>query len=193
LFLVTNLVLSPQFLLWPIGLAAACLAVHPRRTTQRPAAIAVLVAAGLTQLVFPVGWKQLVHGSELVTSVLLARNVVLLAATILSCWPLLRASQPSASQSPPGSADSENREEIAQQRDRGGECHGQGSPGACVADERRSGSGRDEDRDQADRGADECDPVPRTDRPHEGADRGREQQQRDDGMNRQRSLTENRR
>jgi hypothetical protein len=138
LFLVTNPVLSAQFLLWLIGVAAACLAVHPRRTTQRPVAVAVLVAAGLTQLVFPVGWLPFLHGSALVTSVLILRNVVLLAATILSCQRLLRASQRR-------SANSENRDEIAQQ----GERHGQRVPVASAADERRSGFGRDEDRDQA--------------------------------------------
>ena len=51
LFLVVSPVLSPQYLLWVTGLAAACLATG--RTTQRPAALAVLAAAGLTQLDLP--------------------------------------------------------------------------------------------------------------------------------------------
>ena len=61
LFLVVSPVLSPQYLLWVTGLAAACLATG--RTTQRPAAMAVLAAAGLTQLIFPIGWLSLLSGS----------------------------------------------------------------------------------------------------------------------------------
>ena len=59
LFLVASPVLSPQYLLWVVGLAAACLASG--RTTQRPVALAVLAAAGLTQLIFPIGWHSLLR------------------------------------------------------------------------------------------------------------------------------------
>ncbi len=89
LFLVASPVLSPQYLLWVTGLAAACLATG--RTTQRPVALAVLAAAGLTQLIFPIGWASLVHGSGLVTGVLAARNLVLVVAAALSCWRITTA------------------------------------------------------------------------------------------------------
>jgi len=89
LFLVVSPVLSTQYLLWPIGLAAACLATG--RTTQRPVAVAVLAAAGLTQLIFPIGWPALVAGSSVITGVLVARNVLLVAAAMLSCWRILSA------------------------------------------------------------------------------------------------------
>jgi hypothetical protein len=89
LFLVASPVLSPQYLLWPIGLAAACLATG--RTTQRPAAVAVLAAAGLTQVIFPSGWPGLVAGSAVITGVLVARNMLLVAAAVLSCWRILSA------------------------------------------------------------------------------------------------------
>jgi hypothetical protein len=92
LLLVASPVLSPQYLLWVIGLAAACLAAG--RTTQRPAAVAVLAAAGLTQVIFPLGWPALLSGSIAVTGVLVARNVLLVAAAVLSCWRILRASSP---------------------------------------------------------------------------------------------------
>ncbi len=84
LFLVVSPVLSPQYLLWVTGLAAACLATG--RTTQRPAALAVLAAAGLTQLVFPTGWLSLLSGSDVATGVLAARNMLLVLAAALSCW-----------------------------------------------------------------------------------------------------------
>jgi len=35
-----------------------------------PAALAILAAAGLTQLIFPLGWPGLLHGSDLVTGIL---------------------------------------------------------------------------------------------------------------------------
>jgi hypothetical protein len=89
LYLVVSPVLSPQYLLWVTGLAAACLA--SRRTTQRPTALAVLVAAGLTQLIFPIGWRSLLYGSDWVTGVLTARNTLLVLAAALSCWQIARA------------------------------------------------------------------------------------------------------
>ncbi|HEX6525396.1 MAG TPA: glycosyltransferase family 87 protein [Streptosporangiaceae bacterium] len=94
LFLVTSSVLSPQYLLWVIGLAAVCLAAP--RTTQRRVAIILLIAAGLTQVVFPIGWKQLVHGSDLITVVLTVRDLLLVAAAALSCARIFSASRSNA-------------------------------------------------------------------------------------------------
>ncbi|MBV9450901.1 MAG: DUF2029 domain-containing protein [Streptosporangiaceae bacterium] len=91
LFLVTSSVLSPQYLLWVAGLAAVCLAAP--RTTQRPVAIILLIVAGLTQVVFPIAWKQLVHGSDLITAVLTARDLLLVAAAALSCARIFNASR----------------------------------------------------------------------------------------------------
>jgi hypothetical protein len=45
LFTATSRVISPQYLIWLIGLAAVCLTV--RRTTQRPVAALLLLAATL--------------------------------------------------------------------------------------------------------------------------------------------------
>lgn len=92
LFLVASPVLSAQYLLWVVGLAAACLATG--RTTQRPVALAVLAATGLTQLIFPIGWPRLLHGSDTVTAVLAARNVLLAVAAVLSCWRIASAISP---------------------------------------------------------------------------------------------------
>ncbi len=100
LFLVASPVLSPQYLLWVTGLAAACLATG--QTTQRPVALVVLAAAGLTQLIFPIWWHRLLNGSEAVTGVLVARNVLLAVAAALSCWRILSAT--SAGHEAPGQA-----------------------------------------------------------------------------------------
>lgn len=92
LVMVASPVLSPQYLLWVIGLAAVCVA--SRRTTQRPVALAVLVAALLTVAVFPVGWQSLLAGSATITGILAARNALLAAAAAASCWRVLSAAGP---------------------------------------------------------------------------------------------------
>jgi hypothetical protein len=92
LFLVASPVLSPQYVLWAIGLAAACLAA--RRTTQRPVALAILGVALLTVEVFPVGWPSLLNGSGTSTAVLVARNALLAAAAALSCRRVLSIARP---------------------------------------------------------------------------------------------------
>jgi hypothetical protein len=92
LFLVASPVLSPQYVLWAIGLAAACLAA--RRTTQRPVALAILGIALLTVAVFPVGWPSLLNGSGTSTAVLVARNGLLAAAAAVSCQRVLSIARP---------------------------------------------------------------------------------------------------
>jgi hypothetical protein len=87
LVLVASPVLSAQYMLWVIGLAAACLAA--RGTTQRPVALVLLAVAGLTVAVFPAGWYSLLGGSGVVTGVLMARNALLVAAAAMSCRRIL--------------------------------------------------------------------------------------------------------
>ena len=91
LVLVDSPVLSPQYMLWAIGLAAACLAT--RQTTQRPVALAILVAALLTVIVFPTGWQGLLRGSAMITGILAARDALLAAAAVASCWRVLSAAR----------------------------------------------------------------------------------------------------
>ena len=91
LVLVASPVLSPQYMLWAIGLAAACLAA--RQTTQRPAAWAILAAALLTVIVFPTGWGSLLRGSAIMTGILAARDALLAAAAAVSCWRVLSAAR----------------------------------------------------------------------------------------------------
>jgi hypothetical protein len=95
LFLVASPVLSPQYLLWVLGLAAVCLASG--QTTQRPVALALLAVAGLTQIVFPGQWYTLLSGSAAVTAVLVLRNVLLVAVATLSWQRIISAAVPTAS------------------------------------------------------------------------------------------------
>jgi len=83
-------VLSPQYLLWVTGLAACCLAAG--RSTQRPVAVALLAVDALTTVVYPLGFAQLIVGSDLMTVVVAVGNGLLLVITVWSCWRLLSAS-----------------------------------------------------------------------------------------------------
>ncbi|MEU6409700.1 glycosyltransferase 87 family protein [Microbispora sp. NPDC046933] len=97
LFLVaTSRVLSPQYLVWVIGVAAVILSVRRDRPgpTQRPAALLVMVAALLTGIMYP--WMELDYswaGALPGTLVLVVRNLVFLAAAVTSYVQLWRATR----------------------------------------------------------------------------------------------------
>ncbi len=77
--IVANKVGSPQFLAW-LGAPVAVLLCRPGwspRRWRRQVAGTTLVAAALTQLVFPWGYADLVAGGAATTLVLAARNVTL--------------------------------------------------------------------------------------------------------------------
>ena len=82
LFVVTSRVISPQYLVWLIGLAAVCL-TSPR-TTQRPVAWLLLAASGFTCLEFPILFGDVQHFRIAGSAVLVVRNLLLLAAALLS-------------------------------------------------------------------------------------------------------------
>ncbi|MFB9370592.1 glycosyltransferase 87 family protein [Kitasatospora sp. NPDC001664] len=82
-FTVTSRVISPQYMVWIVGVAAVCLTV--RGTSQRPVAVLVLVTTLLTMLEFPILFGQVVASEPWGVAVLTARNLTLLAAAVLSC------------------------------------------------------------------------------------------------------------
>ncbi|MER6159728.1 glycosyltransferase family 87 protein [Streptomyces sp. NPDC001868] len=90
LFVVTSRVISPQYMVWLIGLAAVCL-LRPD-TTQRPVAYLLLAACVLTTLDFPLLYRELRDdGAPLAIANLYARNLLLVAAAVLSGLRLWRA------------------------------------------------------------------------------------------------------
>ncbi|MGI5351934.1 glycosyltransferase 87 family protein [Streptomyces sp. CA-250714] len=88
-FVVTSRVLSPQYLIWLVGLAAVCLTL--RASCQAVPAWLVLFAAALTQLEFPVWFADVVASEGKGTVVLAVRNLVLVVAAVLSCVRLWRS------------------------------------------------------------------------------------------------------
>ncbi|GII52226.1 membrane protein [Planotetraspora thailandica] len=97
LFLVvTSRVLSPQYMVWLVGVAAVVLAVRPGEDgpTQRPAAWLILAATLLTGVMYPwveqdYSWTGRLPG----TLVLVARNVILLVAAVVSFVQLWRSTR----------------------------------------------------------------------------------------------------
>lgn len=88
-FVVTGKVLSPQYLLWLLPIAAAALVVA--RAPARPLVrwtLLLLLAAALTQLVFPVGYGMLLSaqpGTTATVLVLALRNLLLVWLSVAAC------------------------------------------------------------------------------------------------------------
>ncbi|WP_372482126.1 glycosyltransferase 87 family protein [Streptomyces glomeratus] len=88
LFTVTSRVISPQYLVWLVGLAAVCLCRRGSRMTL-PAGL-VLAACLATVLEFPVCFANVVASDRLGIALLLARNGLLLLATVTAARQLWR-------------------------------------------------------------------------------------------------------
>ncbi|OLZ70004.1 hypothetical protein AV521_16880 [Streptomyces sp. IMTB 2501] len=92
LFTVTSRVISPQYMIWLVGLAAVC--VTSRHTSQRPVAALVLATTALTTLEFPLRYGDVIDGTWTGCLLMLARNGILAAAAVLSFVRLWRATRP---------------------------------------------------------------------------------------------------
>ncbi|WP_107402012.1 glycosyltransferase family 87 protein [Streptomyces oceani] len=82
LFTVTSRVISPQYLVWLVGLAAV--AVTARASRQRLPALLVLLATLVTVLEFPVWFAHVVASDSLGVTLMVLRNGLLVAAALLS-------------------------------------------------------------------------------------------------------------
>jgi hypothetical protein len=89
LFTVTSRVISPQYMVWLVGLAAVCLT--SRHTTQRPVAVLVLAATAVSTVVYPAFYGEVVTSSWAGCLLMLLRNGLLAAAAVLSFTRLWRA------------------------------------------------------------------------------------------------------
>jgi uncharacterized membrane protein len=87
-FMVTSKVLSPQYILWLLPLAAAALATTASRELRVWTAV-LLLATAATQLVFPVLYQHLLVPDEQTGWAVLA----LLVRNVLLVWLLVRASR----------------------------------------------------------------------------------------------------
>ncbi|WP_455355501.1 glycosyltransferase 87 family protein [Streptomyces sp. SYSU K217416] len=92
LFTTTSRVISPQYLLWLVGLAAACLSLRASRM-DGPARL-VLAATGVTLLEFPLWFSHVVASDWLGILLLTVRNGLLVAAAFTACRRLWRDTVP---------------------------------------------------------------------------------------------------
>ncbi|KNB52736.1 glycosyltransferase 87 family protein [Streptomyces caatingaensis] len=93
LFTTTSRVISPQYVVWLIGLAAVCATARASRQAGLPVAL-VLVVAPLTQLEFPIWFSHVVASDKLGVATLTLRNALLVTATVVACRRLWRATVP---------------------------------------------------------------------------------------------------
>jgi hypothetical protein len=91
LLTVTSRVISPQYMIWLLGLAAVCLTL--RGTTQRPVALLVTAATAVSALAYPVLYEEVTARSWTGCLVMAVRNGLLVAAAVLSCTRIARLSR----------------------------------------------------------------------------------------------------
>ncbi|MCT4355286.1 DUF2029 domain-containing protein [Streptomyces sp. Je 1-79] len=83
LFTTTSRVISPQYMLWLVGLAAVCMAYRTSRM-RRPAHL-VVWATAVTQFEFPVWFSHVTDSDPLGIALLLIRNGLLVVASVSAC------------------------------------------------------------------------------------------------------------
>lgn len=106
LMVTTSKVISVQYMIWLIGMAACALAY--RRTSQRPVGIGLLLVAGLTQVEYPFLFDDFrIHGAAAGTAVVALRDAMLLAFAVLAFVRLWRSGRRPGDLSSPGVMPSE--------------------------------------------------------------------------------------
>jgi hypothetical protein len=89
LFTVTSRVISPQYMVWLLGLSAVCLT--SRHTTQRPVAALIVVATAISSVAYPAQYGEVVHSTWTGCLLMLVRNGLLATAAGLSFTRLWRS------------------------------------------------------------------------------------------------------
>ena len=91
MLVVMNKVGSPQYLSWCAAGVVLGLLVSGARTRRTAVpAVALLVIALLTRLVFPIGYPALLDGTAWVVIVLVVRNLLVVALLVWTLWQLVR-------------------------------------------------------------------------------------------------------
>ncbi|MEY9990729.1 hypothetical protein ABIE67_002761 [Streptomyces sp. V4I8] len=89
MFVTTSRVISPQYMVWLVGLAAVCLCFRDSRM-KLPVGL-VLAASFVTVLEFPVWFSHVVASDALGVTLLFLRNGLLVLATVLAARELWRS------------------------------------------------------------------------------------------------------
>jgi hypothetical protein len=89
MFTITSRVISPQYMVWLVGLASVCLCFRAGRMTVP--AVLLLLATFVTVLEFPIGFSHVVVSDWYGITLLLLRNGLLVAATVTAARGLWRS------------------------------------------------------------------------------------------------------
>ncbi|MGW5196348.1 glycosyltransferase 87 family protein [Streptomyces spiralis] len=92
LFTVTSRVISPQYMVWLLGLAAVCLT--SRQTTQRPAAALIAAASLVSVIAYPMLYPQVAGCTWTGCALMSVRNGLLASAAVVSFVRLWRSTRP---------------------------------------------------------------------------------------------------
>ncbi|KUN04370.1 hypothetical protein AQI95_20030 [Streptomyces yokosukanensis] len=98
LFTVTSRVISPQYLVWLVGMAAVC--VSFRASRMGAPALMVVAASFVTVLEFPFGFVHVVTSDRYGVLLLVVRNGLLVAASVTAGRRLWRSTVPPAPAAP---------------------------------------------------------------------------------------------
>jgi hypothetical protein len=98
LFTTTSRVISPQYMVWLVGLAAVCLCFRASR--MGVPALIVLLASFVTVLEFPIYFGNVVASDGLGVTLLFLRNGLLVAAAVLAAVQLWRSTTPPETEAP---------------------------------------------------------------------------------------------
>ncbi len=111
MFTVTSRVISPQYMVWLVGLAAVCLCFRDS-VLVRPAYL-VVAASLVTALEFPVWFAEVVASDWWGVTLLVVRNGLLVAAAVLAARELWRSTVTAPSSvSVPGQASRAGRKQL---------------------------------------------------------------------------------
>ncbi|MFI5685626.1 glycosyltransferase 87 family protein [Streptomyces sp. NPDC051636] len=99
LFTVTSRVISPQYMIWLLGLAAVCLT--SRHTVQRGVTALVVAASAVSAVAYPALYREVVGCTWTGCLLMLLRNGLLATAAVLSLVRLWRATRPAAGKTAP--------------------------------------------------------------------------------------------
>jgi len=91
-FTTTSRVISPQYMVWLIGVGAVCLTVQG--SVQRLPVLIMLAAVVFTTLEFPIAFYHVMHSDKRGVLLLTIRNGLLVAATLLACRRLWTSTVP---------------------------------------------------------------------------------------------------
>lgn len=103
LFTTTSRVISPQYLVWLVGIGAVCLVF--RSSAMAVPALLVVAATGVTFLEFPLGFDHVVAGDAVGVVLMFVRNGLLVAASLTAARALWRRTVPRRGPRPAATGD----------------------------------------------------------------------------------------